>query len=134
MKYYTFKEQFHAAILGGVKVSTIRPKRKVEPGERFALRCWTGAPYRSKMGWLGSAVCTRVSVVQLSALLNFYIDVNGERLDYSGRTRLAEAEGFSNLLGMWQWFIDQHKINEKPLVGVLTEWDPSTFIAGEAQS
>jgi len=133
MKYYTFNPQFHAAVLARVKISTIRSHAKVKPGERFALRHWTGVPYRSKMDWLGSAVCTRVRPIRLESDWVLHIDLDGERLELEGLYRIAASEGFGSPMHMGRWFIDNHKIDEKPLLGVLTEWDPSTFIAGEAK-
>ena len=141
MKYFTFQPQFHAAVLACAKISTIRPKQKVKPGERFALRHWTGAPYRSKMGWLGTAVCTRVrsiliyrNITSHSPFPRMCVDVDEKQLNPLGLLQLADQEGFVGRYEMERWFVDNHKIDVTPLDAVITEWDPSTFIAGEAQS
>ena len=63
MRYYTFRPRFHAKILAAKKYSTIRFKQKVKPGEVFSLRTWTGLPYRSPQGLLGTARCERVSPI-----------------------------------------------------------------------
>jgi hypothetical protein len=103
VKYFTFQPQFHQSILAGVKTSTIRPKQKIKPGERFALRFWTGKPYRSPMGFLGTAECLAVA--------RFSIDPFGIKLDgkyYNHEGRLAKQEGFESVAAMRQWFADNH--------------------------
>lgn len=133
MKYHTFKPQFHAAILGGVKRSTIRPLAKVKAGERFALRYWLGAPYRSQMGWLGSVVCTHVRSIRLRSNRGLFVKISGKWLGPEETDRLAQQEGFASAGIMEQWFNENHQLDDDSIDAVLTEWDPSTFIPGEAQ-
>ncbi len=135
MKYYTFLQQFHAQIVSGTKHSTIRQKPKVNVGERFTLRYWTEKPYRSKMGTLGSAVCTCV-VEEFSFNLSsdgaFEILLNTDDwisypwlsdLDY-----VASIEGFDSASAMFSYFEKHHGL---PFCGTLTSWDPKSFIPGE---
>ena len=124
MKYHTFLPQFHPQILALTKHSTIRAKRKVEVGERFALRHWTGKPYRSPMGWLGSAVCCGVYRIAIQ---------HGAVLSEDGvypvqNWRFAKMEGFSS----YREFLDHfHKHHGPIFSGVLTIWDPASFVPGE---
>lgn len=120
MKYYTFQEQFHQPILNLDKFSTIRGKAKVEPGERFALRYWTGKPYNSKMGFLGTAVCTVVlplKIYRCCIKIEKYSPVKSPMY-------LAQMEGFKNSTAMFDWFAKNHGL---PFTGVLTIWDRATF-------
>lgn len=45
-----FKPHFALLVESGAKAQTVRPtpKRMPKPGDRISLRCWSGAPYRSK--------------------------------------------------------------------------------------
>lgn len=127
MKYYTFLPQFHQAIRKCVKVSTIRGKAKVKTGERFALRFWTGRPYGSPMGWLGTAVCTDVLGIVISRhqpgdWIRF--EISGIELTYGARELLAADEGFADGEAMASHFLNHHTL---PLSGVLTRWDPASF-------
>lgn len=111
MKYYTFQPQFHDAIRNLVKTSTIRPKQKVRVGERFALRHWLGSPYRSKMGWLGTAVCVQVAPIVVQTLYSSDVEVTiaGTVLDHDDTVGLAHQEGFLGYVEMGQWFWENHK-------------------------
>ncbi len=126
MNYFAFQPQFHDLIRQRVKLSTIRGKAKVKVGERFALRMWTGAAYRSKMGMLGTAVCVEVSpiVVHVGKAAPYVVD--GLPLDSEQIKALAVQEGFPNKFEMLDWFQYTH---EMPFHGILTRWDPATFEA-----
>jgi len=118
MKYFTFQPQFHAAIIAFTKRSTIRPKQKVKVGERFALRFWTGSPYRSKMGMLGTATCREVS--------RFIIGPNGMGINdclVQNESALAEQEGFRSCTDMRAWFLANHG---EVFTGWLHVWDTFT--------
>lgn len=134
MRYYTFLPRFHDPIRQGVKVSTIRQKTKVKVGERFALRFWTGRPYGSPMGILGTAVCTAVLPISIPigpdprdstgmlfpifAVCRFVID--GKTLGPDERAALAKDEGFKDAEDMGNHFLRACKL---PLTGVLTRWN-----------
>jgi len=133
MKYYTFNSQFNAPILNRIKVSTIRSHAKVSPGERFALRHWLDEPHRTSPCWLGSAVCVRVRRIRIWCNRHMSVEIDGKMLNFEEVSRLAYHEGFIDRYTMEQWFMEKHNIEVKPLNAVLTEWDPSTLIAGEAQ-
>lgn len=102
MKYFTFQPRFHPAIIGSIKRSTIRPKQKVKVGERFALRFWTGSPYRSKMGLLGTAECCEVSRIIIGP---GGIAVNDCHADAEP---VALQEGFRSANDMNAWFLANH--------------------------
>jgi hypothetical protein len=124
VNYYTFLPQFHAPILDGTKISTIRRKPKVKVGEVFALRFWTGKPYASPMGVLGYAKCSLV------------VDITIERDCFKGlcvfarrppkgmnmffdHSVLAREEGFSSPTDMFAHFEKHHGL---PYRGCLTMW------------
>lgn len=126
MNYFTFQPQFHDLIRQRVKTSTIRGKAKVKLGERFALRYWIGAPYRSKMGTLGTAVCCEVSPIRLWCGAPIEAFIAGHSLSAERYSALAEQEGFGDAAAMSAWFLSAH---EMPFHGILTRWDPATFEA-----
>lgn len=111
MRYFTFQPQFHDAIRARTKVGTIRAKAKVVRGEPFALRYWTGAPYRSPMGILGTVVC--------ECVLPIIID-NGTLPDIT-----AQKDGFADFDAMLAWFQKAHGL---PFHGVLTRWHPDSLV------
>lgn len=147
MKYYIIDPQFHKPTLDRIKTSTIRGKAKVRVGERFALRFWTGRPYDSKMGTLGTAVCTEVSEIVLQAPVlrepepgafekrthellttwSFLAHINGRQQTTDGIRDLALCEGFPSVRMMGLWFKDHHKIHQRPMSAILTRWNPATF-------
>lgn len=103
MKYFTFQSQFHQPIIDGVKRSTIRPKQKIQAGERFALRYWMFKPYRGPMGILGTAMCGSVHKIVIN---QEHVWINGQ-LFYE-EERLAQQEGFASIRKMRNWFIENH--------------------------
>ena len=118
MKYRTFQPQFHASIRAGIKASTIRGKAWAKVGERVALCYWTGVPYRSPMGILGTAVVTLVE--------DILIDEDGPAFPdgVTCATELAEQEGFCSWADMLAWFDKTYGL---PYTGVLTRWEPATL-------
>lgn len=102
MKYFTFQTQFHAPIRSGVKQSTIRPSKKLLPGEQFALRYWMFKPYRGPMGFLGTATCWKVERVTITADA---MRVDGHPVPEDA---LAIQEGFASAAEMRAWFTLNH--------------------------
>jgi hypothetical protein len=124
MKYYTFLPQFHEAILNGTKISTMRQKPKVKVGEKFALRYWTGKPYRSKQGTLGVAVCTGVYEVLIDldpsgnpVVANMAADNAGDMFLHA--ESIATVEGFASAADMVEHF---QKHRGLPFKGWATTW------------
>jgi hypothetical protein len=106
MKYITFKPEFVARIHQRVKVSTIRPTRRLEPGDRVSLRIWTGKPYRSKQKEFGQAIILEINRV---IFVNpFEVACEGRFLTASECVTLAHQEGFNTGVEMFQWFEKQH--------------------------
>lgn len=123
MNYYTFLPGFHTPIRQRVKRSTIRGKAKVRVGDQFALRYWTGRPYGSPMGFLGTATCLYVCEIKISPD-GFHLHMHlGEAcpvpLELDGFSR---CEGFTDWAHLRAWFTEKHRIDRKPLSGVLTYW------------
>lgn len=139
MKYFTCQTRFHQPIRDSIKQSTIRKKQKVRVGEMFALRYWTGAPYRSKMGTLGIAKCLEISNIRITADVIKLLCV--QRLFPDGNVltsfdselmpldRLVAIEGFRDWPDMSAWFVANHHTDSKPLDAVLTYWG-ETFQPG----
>lgn len=140
MKYYTFLPEFHQAILNKTKASTIRLKPKVEPGERFALRFWSDKPYRSKMGFLGTALCSKVLGVSVGDGIVSLHERNPHRFigdpvkiisSPVGLKNFSDMEGFSDPESMFSWFAENHG----PIFfGILTVWDRQSFIPGPPEN
>lgn len=124
MKYFTFQPQFHQLIRDGVKRSTIRGKAKVKVGERFALRMWTGKPYRSKMGIIGTAIAVQVCPVSIHIGIGMPMAfiVDGQVLTGERARSLAIQEGFHGAGDMAQWFYDAHR-KGMPFKGIMTRWE-----------
>lgn len=62
-----FQPRFAALVESGAKCQTVRPvpKRMPRPGDTLSLRCWVGAPYRSKQRVLREAVVERVLPISI---------------------------------------------------------------------
>lgn len=114
MKYFTFLPRFHPQILAGIKCMTIRRQGKVQIGERFALRFWTGKPYRSRMGILGTATCTRRHTVVIDEGL-FTWD---NRQLFVIPDWIAEADGFATGSDMF----DHFRAAGLPFTGIVHQW------------
>ena len=141
MKYYTFLPELHAPILARTKYSTIRERIKVMPGERFALRHWTGKPYRSKMGILGTALCRGICPVWVYSnkvmtgfipetifpgISSIHPGIMCESDEFSDR--FAKMEGFDSRADFFRHFVDYRRVTEEePFRGCLTIWDPNSF-------
>jgi hypothetical protein len=102
----------------GTKLQTVRPtpKRMPRPGDRLILRCWVGAPYRSKQRLLRSAVVRAVAEIEIDSCA---IKIDGKRLGSVGEHSFALADGFSNAVEMTDWFRDTHGL---PFRGVVLYW------------
>jgi hypothetical protein len=115
MKYLTFLPQFHSLITDGSKRMTIRQTIRLELGERFALRFWTGKAYRSPMGFLGYATCLHV----------VGITVDDGLFTYGGNQHLvipdeiAKADGFSCGSDMFDHFKEAYGL---PFNGFAHRW------------
>lgn len=110
-----FKPQFAPLVESGAKCQTVRPtpKRMPKPGDHISLRCWTGAPYRSKQRVLREATITRVARCTISDQGIVYLD--GEHAPKG----FAKADGFPSHCAMVNWFAEQHGL---PFVGVALYW------------
>jgi hypothetical protein len=106
MKYIMFQDRFGRRILDGVKVSTIRPTQRFEPGEEASLRVWKGKPYRSKQ--FEFALAKILEVNRLIFCKPFEIACEGRFLTMREITDLARDEGFNSATEMFQWFEDAH--------------------------
>jgi len=116
MKYHTFLPQFHAGILAGTKTQTLRGSTRVSIGDRFALRHWTGRPYGSPMGHLGTAMAVGVGRVSLDE----YGLLSGCTEDPE---QFAKRDGFDS----WAALV-AHFGKRLPFDGVAIRW--AGFVAG----
>ncbi len=124
MKYHTFLPRFHLGILERAKRTTIRGSTRVHAGERFALRHWTGKPYRSPMGFLGTATCDgvrKISVYRDGVLLEGIPGIIG---GHQSLNEIARCDGFD----CWE-HMRIHFEKRLPVHGVLIAWGDS-FVEG----
>lgn len=128
MKYHTFMPQFHPLILAGTKTTTIRGSTRVKEGERFALRCWTGRPYGSPMGWLGTATCSHISDVRLeSDTFHLSCGTFGQSTNYP-----HHLDHFARLDGFRDWSaLVEHFGKRLPFTGVRISW--TDFVPGKPE-
>jgi hypothetical protein len=118
-----FKEMFAKAVFNGTKRQTIRPARKrpIKAGDKLSLRKWIGVAYRSPQVSLLEATCKRVVSIRIDT--ERYDDsvmiVDGHHLGLTEQIAMAEADGFSCLNDMRQWFRESHGL---PFEGVLIQW------------
>lgn len=114
-----FKPQFAPLVESGAKVQTVRPtpKRMPKPGDRISLRCWTGAPYRSKQRVL--------RVAEICEVHHTLIDADGVNLYLRDAAwapnpdAFARADGFANWPEMRAWFEETHGL---PFRGIVLYW------------
>lgn len=113
-----FQPCFADAVAEGTKCQTIRPvpKRMPGAGDKISLRCWTGAPYRSKQRTLREAEITKVLPIEIRA---DGIKLCGLDL-YTPLDRFAQADGFRNWEVMRRWFACYHGL---PFHGILICWE-----------
>lgn len=114
-----FKPQFAPLVEVGTKLQTVRPtpKRMPKPGDRISLRCWSGAPYRSKQRVLREA--------EIREVHHTLIDVNGVNLYARDAAwapdadAFARADGFADWPAMRAWFEEAHGL---PFRGIVLYW------------
>lgn len=129
MPVFNFQKQFKPSILSGRKISTIRAKRKGQPGERAIL--WTGNGF-FKDERLGEAYLTTVKQITLFADFEMdELEICLERsltqdstylavLNKDDALNVALNEGFQSLDEMKLWF----RLNQElPFRGFLHTWD-----------
>jgi hypothetical protein len=124
-----FKPQFAPLVESGAKRQTVRPtpKRMPRPGDRISLRCWSGAPYRSKQRVLREA--------EISEVHHALIDANGVNLYERDAAwapdadSFARADGFADWPAMRAWFEETHGL---PFRGVVLYWQNNLVRAGSA--
>lgn len=110
-----FKPRFAALVETGEKLQTVRPapKRTLKAGDRISLRCWTGAPYRSKQRVLREAVIVGVDhceITETGVIVNSYAEPCDD---------FARADGFRDFFELADWFRETHGL---PFEGVVIRW------------
>lgn len=113
-----FKPQFAPLVENGTKLQTVRPtpKRLPQPGDTISLRCWTGAPYRSKQRVLREAIIDRVRKIEIDS---YAVTIDGVRLHHLDEEDFAMADGFSSVVEMTDWFRNTHGL---PFSGIVLSW------------
>lgn len=113
-----FKPQFAPMVENGTKLQTVRPRPKRMPkeGDTISLRCWTGAPYRSKQRVLREAVVVGVRSIDIR---EDCMGLDGEGLHHYEEEEFAMADGFSSPREMREWFRKTHGL---PFVGIVLYW------------
>jgi len=116
MPAYNFQEQFAEDIEVGRKRQTIRRKRKrpTRPGDTLYL--YTGLRTK-RCRKLREAVCK--SVVGITISPAFVVTLGGLRLYWSDATRLAQDDGFNNLVDFCRFFERHYGL---PFGGELIKW------------
>lgn len=116
-----FKPQFAPLVEAGSKRQTVRPtpKRMPKPGDRISLRCWSGAPYRSKQRVLREAEITEVHDVRIDAHGVCLYEQRSGAGWAPDREAFAKADGFRSWDQMRAWFEETHAL---PFVGVVLYW------------
>jgi len=128
-----FKPRFAAAVEAGTKRQTVRPmpKRMPRRGDTISLRCWIGAPYRSKQRVLREAKIERVAEIVIAADEVLPIKIRPMQDDRDERRYLnlsysptpddfARADGFADWTEMREWFAREHGL---PFAGIVIFWD-----------
>lgn len=123
---YLFKPEFEERIKQGLKRQTIRPRRKREPvvGDLADLRCWSGAPYRSKQRKITEEIITEVRPIVIQHG-GFQLDGSLPTLlfmDNNAAHDFARLDGFKDWFHLVAWFADTHGPNCFPFEGFLTRW------------
>lgn len=120
-----FKPRFAALVEAGTKTQTVRPtpKRMPKPGDRISLRCWTGAPYRSKQRVLREGViekCERILIGAHGVLPVCVIPTSPDVLNYwPNAETFAQRDGFATWPEMRAWFEETHGL---PFEGIVIFW------------
>jgi hypothetical protein len=120
-----FKPQFASLVESGAKCQTVRPtpKRIPKAGDLISLRCWTGAPYRSKQRVLREATIVAVRTIHFAG---YFFD--GGPRDAANKeiclNDFAKADGFSSWREMVEWFDETHGL---PFEGIVIHWSNALF-------
>ena len=112
-----FRREFVPLILDGTKGLTIRKKARLKPGERFAMRYWSGAPYRSKQVEFATATAWIVEPIKISMLR-----IESPRGELSRRF-IARKDGFKGWAAMRSFFNQTHGL---PFEGWMHNWEELT--------
>ena len=120
-----FRPEFHAAILAGRKIQTIRPlskakrPREIRVGDRIQPYVWTGLPYRSKQENVGGPLKVLLTVeVRLSQDGVSWREGEVER-HYTPLDLFARLDGFPDWTALVAWFGREHGL---PFRGRLIRW------------
>jgi len=120
MRVILFSSQFAPMVESGAKTQTIRKSARCRPGDTLSLRRWLSGPYRSKQELLRNATCHSISAVCIGLNLDQRgISRGGIELTTEERERFAQADGFSSLSQMLEWF---GKVHGLPFTGVVITW------------
>lgn len=123
MNVFLFQNKFEAPILAGIKVTTIRRRRKdgkprAKAGEIASLRVWTGKPYRSKQREFAQRKVEFTFPVRIGPGVT-RLDMPPERARLVPRL-MARTEGFANWPEMKAWFKAHHGL---PFEGELVKFE-----------
>ena len=116
-----FQPQFAALVEGFVKRQTIRRVRKypIKVGDNLIFYTRLRKPDCRK---LGEAICTDVIPVKMGIRVDplmpsegarYFVELNGMFLGAKGRQELAEADGFSGVVEMIDWFLKRYIVTHK---------------------
>lgn len=113
-----FKPRFAAMVENGTKLQTVRPRPKRMPkeGDTISLRCWSGAPYRSRQRVLREATIAAVREVEIYEDI---VALDGRALHHYEAEEFAMADGFTSPGEMTAWFRETHGL---PFVGIVLYW------------
>lgn len=124
---FNFKSQFAPLVEAGVKTQTIRQTRKdgrrPVPGD--VVKLYTGLRTRGAR-LLRTALVVRCRSVRMwydeECIHEVGIIVDGHQLDQAEATALAQADGFTCLNAMLNWFDKTYPGGT--FDGFITEWEP----------
>jgi hypothetical protein len=118
-----------AAVVDGTKTHTIRHTARCKPGDKLSLRCWKGAPYRSRVDVLADHVCTAVAPCEVYCD-SVVIDGRAVDFEYSDpqaadfERTFASREGFSCVQLLLAFFGRTYGPGSLPIRGFLISWGP----------
>lgn len=117
MPAYSFKEQFIEPIKARDKMQTIRGKRRhqAKPGDTLYLYYGMRTKWCTK---IGEAICTDVGDIVITEKGDVF--VNGKKLHAMAEYRLAQADGFENIIEMLSFW---KKNNSLPFHGDIIYWE-----------
>ncbi len=109
MRVILFQEKFAELVREGKKVQTVRKKARCKPGDELSLRRWSGKPYRSKQEILRTALCVKITNVQ----------IHDGPISNDWAEDFARCDGFASFKEMQDWFRKTHGL---PFVGEIITW------------